>query len=197
MERIIFATKNPKKIVEINEIMKDTGFEIISMQKAGINIDVEETGKTFEENAILKAEAIMKLSGYITLADDSGLEVDYLDKAPGVYSARYMGENTSYDIKNNHIIELLNGIPEEKRTARFVSVIAAAFPNIKTITTRATIEGFIAYKQAGKNGFGYDPIFYVPEYKMTTGQMTMEQKNQISHRGKALRLMKNKLNNMG
>lgn len=196
MERIVFATKNPKKIIEINEIMKDTGFKIISMQEAGINIDVEETGKTFEENAILKAESIMKLSGCITLADDSGLEVDYLDKAPGVYSARYMGENTSYDIKNNHIIELLDGVSEEKRTARFVSVIAAAFPNKETITVRATIEGFIAYKQAGQNGFGYDPIFYVPEYKITTAQMTMEQKNEISHRGKALRLMKNKLNNM-
>ncbi len=194
MEQIIFATKNKNKILEINEIMKDS-FKVISMEDAKINIDIEETGSTFEENAILKATSIMKISGCTVLADDSGLEVDYLNKEPGVHSARYMGENTSYDIKNNHILELLKDVTEEKRTARFVCVIAAALKNGKVITTRATIEGIIAEKPFGTNGFGYDPIFFVPEYKMTTAQMTMEQKNKISHRGKALELMKKKLLN--
>lgn len=196
MTKIIFATKNKGKIKEIKEIMKDTDFEIISLEEAGIDVDVEETGTTFEENAILKAETIMKISGEIVMADDSGLEVDYLDKAPGVYSSRYMGENTSYDVKNNHIIKLLEGVEEKDRTARFVSVIATTFPNGTTITTRGTIEGIIGYKIDGGNGFGYDPIFFVPEFNMTTAQMSMEQKNKISHRGKALRAMKEKLMKM-
>lgn len=193
MTKIIFATKNKGKIKEIKEIMKDTDFEIVSLEEAGINIDVEETGTTFEENALLKAQTIMKVSNEIVLADDSGLEVDYLNKEPGVYSSRYMGEDTPYDIKNNHIIKLLEGVEEKDRTARFVSVIAAAFPNGETITTRGTIEGIIGYKIDGENGFGYDPIFFVPEFNMTTARMSMEQKNKISHRGKALRAMKEKL----
>lgn len=191
--KIIFATKNQGKLKEIKQIMQDTNFEIISMSEAGINIEIEETGTTFEENSIIKATAVMKESGLPALADDSGLEIDYLDKAPGVYSSRYLGEDTSYDIKNNHILELLKDIPKEQRTARFVSVIAAVFPDNTTITTKGTIEGIIGYKQAGENGFGYDPIFFVPEYNMTTAQMSIEQKNEISHRGKALKLMKNKL----
>jgi len=196
MTKIIFATKNKGKIKEIKEIMKDTDFEIVSLEEAGINIDVEETGTTFEENALLKAQTIMKASNEIVLADDSGLEVDYLNKEPGVYSSRYMGEDTPYDIKNNHIIKLLEGVEEKDRTARFVSVIAAAFPNGEAITTRGTIEGIIGYKIDGENGFGYDPIFFVPEFNMTTARMSMEQKNKISHRGKALRAMKEKLLNM-
>jgi len=193
MDKIIFATKNKNKIKEINEIMKDTDFEVISMEEAGIKIDVEETGITFEENAILKSQAIAKISGAIVLSDDSGLEIDYLDKAPGVYSSRFLGEDTPYSFKNNHIIKLLEEVPDEKRTARFVSVIAATLPNGDTFTVRGTIEGVIAYQQAGDNGFGYDPIFFVPEYNMTTAQMSSEQKNAISHRGKALRAMKDKL----
>lgn len=191
--KIIFATKNKGKLKEIKQIMKDTAFEVISMSEAGINIEIEETGTTFEENAIIKATAVMKESGLPALADDSGLEIDYLDKAPGVYSSRYMGEDTPYDIKNNHILELLKDVSKEQRTARFVSVIAAVFPDNTTITTKGTIEGIIGYEQAGENGFGYDPIFLVPEYNMTTAQMSIEQKNEISHRGKALKLMKNKL----
>lgn len=191
--KIIFATKNKGKLKEIKQIMKDTNFEVISMSEAGINIEIEETGTTFEENAIIKATAVMKESGLPALADDSGLEIDYLDKAPGVYSSRYMGEDTPYDIKNNHILELLKDVSKEQRTARFVSVIAAVFPDNTTITTKGTIEGIIGYEQAGENGFGYDPIFLVPEYNMTTAQMSIEQKNEISHRGKALKLMKNKL----
>lgn len=189
---MIFATKNKGKMKEIIEIM--AGMDILSMEEAGIDIDVVEDGETFEENAIKKAVEIMKISGKIALADDSGLEVDYLDKAPGVYSARYMGEKTSYDIKNKKIIELLEGVPEEKRTARFVSVIAAALPSGRKICTKGTIEGIIGYEQKGENGFGYDPIFYVPEYGMTTSEMTIELKNKVSHRGKALELMKLKLN---
>lgn len=193
MEKIIFATKNKGKMNEIKLIMQDMPFNIVSMQDAGIDIDVEETGKTFEENAIIKARAIMEKSGCITLADDSGLEVDYLDKAPGVYSARYMGENTSYDIKNKKIIELLEGIADEKRTARFVSAIAAVFKDGSLITTRAVIEGTIAQEPKGENGFGYDPIFYIPELKKTSAEISIEEKNKISHRGKALKLMKEKL----
>lgn len=191
--KIIFATKNQGKLKEIKQIMQDTNFEIISMCEAGINIEIEETGTTFEENSIIKATAVMKESGLPALADDSGLEIDYLDKAPGVYSSRYMGEDTPYDIKNNRILELLKDVSKDQRTARFVSVIAAVFPDNTTITTKGTIEGIIGYKQAGENGFGYDPIFFVPEYNMTTAQMSIEQKNEISHRGKALKLMKNKL----
>lgn len=193
--KIIFATKNKGKIQKINQIMKDTCFNIISMEKAGIDLDIEETGDTFEQNAILKATAIMNLTNEIVLSDDSGLEVDYLNKEPGVYSSRYMGVDTPYTIKNQHILDLLKDVPDEKRTARFVSVIAAVFPDKKTLTTRAAIEGIIAHKIAGDNGFGYDPIFFVPEFGITTAQMSIEQKNKISHRGKALRLMKDKLLN--
>lgn len=193
MKEIIFATKNKGKIKEIKAILADLNVIVLSMEEAGIDIDVEENGETFEDNAKIKAIEIMKVSGKITLADDSGLEVDYLDKQPGVYSARYMGEATAYDIKNKKIISLLEGVEEKQRTARFVSAIAAAFPDGKVFTTRATIEGIIGYEQKGENGFGYDPIFYVPEYRMTTAEMSPELKNKVSHRGKALQLMKQKL----
>ena len=196
MKKIIFATKNKGKIKEIKEIMADMDVEIVSMEDAGIDIDVVEDGTTFEENALKKATEIMKVSNEIVLADDSGLEVDYLDKKPGVYSARFMGEYTPYEVKNAKILELLEGVEEEKRTARFVSVIAAAFPDGRTYTTRGTIEGIIGYEAKGNNGFGYDPIFYVPELKCTTAELTMEEKNKISHRGKALRMMKEKLKDL-
>lgn len=193
MTKIIFATKNKGKIKEINAIMSDMNIEVISMEEAGINVDVVEDGETFQENAIKKAREIMEISGLITMADDSGLEIDYLDKAPGVYSARYMGEDTPYDIKNSKILDIMKDVPEEKRTARFVSVIATAIPGGKIVTTKGTIEGIIGYEIKGENGFGYDPIFFVPEYGMTTAEMAPEQKNSISHRGKALRLMKDEL----
>ena len=187
---MIFATGNMGKLKEIKDILGDIGEEIISMKEAGIDIDIEENGTTFEENAIIKAKAIMELTGQIVLADDSGLEVDALNKEPGIYSARYMGVDTSYDIKNRNIIERLEGIEGADRSARFVCAIAAAFPDGEVIVTRGTIEGIIAKEPAGTNGFGFDPIVYVPEYGMTTGQMEPEQKNQISHRGKALMEMK-------
>ncbi|MGN1183974.1 MAG: RdgB/HAM1 family non-canonical purine NTP pyrophosphatase, partial [Oliverpabstia sp.] len=152
--------------------------------------DVEENGKTFQENAVIKAREIMKISGEVVLADDSGLEIDYLNKEPGIYSARYMGEDTSYRIKNANLIERLQGVPDEKRTARFVCAIAAAFPDGSVETTEGTIEGRIGYEEKGENGFGYDPIFYVPEFGCTTAELTGEQKNQVSHRGKALEAMK-------
>ena len=163
------------------------------MEEAGINIDVIEDGKTFEENALKKATEIMKVCNEIVLADDSGLEVDYLDKAPGVYSARYMGEDTPYSIKNAKIIELLSKAKGDERSARFVSVIAASFPNGETFTTRGTIEGLIDYEIKGENGFGYDPIFLVPSLNKTTAQLTLEEKNEISHRGKSLKAMKDLL----
>ena len=193
MRKIIFATSNEGKMKEIRMILKDLDYEVVSMKEAGIEVAIEETGTTFEENAIIKAKTIMEITGEIVLADDSGLEVDYLDKAPGVYSARYLGEDTSYDIKNNHILSLLSGVPEEKRSARFVCVIACAWPNGEIKVKRVTIEGNIGHKIAGENGFGYDPIFVVPEYGCTTAELSAEQKNTISHRAKALNAMKEEL----
>lgn len=197
MKRIIFATGNAGKMREIREIMADTGTEILSMKEAGLTADIEENGNTFEENAIIKAKAIAALTDDIVLADDSGLEVDYLNKEPGVYSARYLGEDTSYEIKNQAILDRLAGVPKEKRTARFVCAIAAVMPDGEVLVTRETIEGYIGDKPAGNGGFGYDPIFYVDEYGCSTAELTEEQKNEVSHRGKALRAMKEKLNQYG
>lgn len=190
MKKIIFATGNAGKMKEIREILKDSGYEVMSMKEAGINIEIMEDGTTFEENALIKARAVCEASGEIALADDSGLEVDYLDKAPGVYSARFLGEDTSYDIKNAYILDKLQGVEGEARSARFVCAIAAVFPDGRCETRTAAIEGRIAYEPAGENGFGYDPIFYVPEYGCTTAELTMEQKNEISHRAKALNAVK-------
>lgn len=191
--RIVFATGNAGKIKEIRMIMEDTGMEVVSMKEAGITIDIEENGSTYEENALIKARAVAAYTDDIVLADDSGLEIDYLNKEPGVLSARYMGEDTSYRIKNNNLIERLNGVPEEQRTARFVCAIAAVLPGGRELTTRATIEGRIGYEEKGSHGFGYDPIFYVPQFQKTTAELTEEEKNQVSHRGKALQLMKEEL----
>lgn len=197
MKRIIFATGNAGKMREIREIMADMDVEILSMKEAGITADIVEDGATFEENAVIKAKAIAALTDDIVLADDSGLEVDYLNKEPGVYSARYMGEDTSYDIKNRAILDRLADVPKEKRTARFVCAIAAVLPNKEVLITRETIEGYIGDKPAGANGFGYDPIFYVDEYGCSTAELSEEEKNAISHRGKALRAMKAQLHQYG
>ena len=199
MKRLIFATGNQNKMREIREILADLPVEILSMKQAGIEADIVEDGKTFEENAIIKAKTIMELTGELVLADDSGLEIDYLNKEPGIYSARYMGEDTSYRIKNQttsyrvkniNLIERLTGVPDEKRTARFVCAIAAAFPDGTIKTTEGVIEGRIGYEERGENGFGYDPIFYVPEFGCTTAELSEEQKNVVSHRGKALEKMR-------
>ena len=193
MKRIVFATGNAGKMREIKRILGDLGVEIVSMKEAGIATDAEENGKTYEENALIKARAVAALTGDCVLADGSGLEIDYLNKEPGIYSARYMGEDTSYRIKNANLIERLEGVPDEKRTARFVCAIAAVLPNGKELTVRATIEGRIGYEEKGEGGFGYDPIFYVPELQKTTAELTEDEKNSVSHRGKALRLMKEEL----
>ena len=189
-KRLIFATGNTGKMREIREILGDLGYEILSMKEAGIDVEIEENGKTFEENALIKARAVAACCNDLVLADDSGLEVDYLDKAPGIYSARFAGEDTSYDIKNRILLDRLEGVPDEKRTARFVCAVAAVFPDGTTSVVRETIEGRIAHEISGENGFGYDPIFYVPEYGCTTAEMDPEQKNLLSHRGKALRAMR-------
>ena len=188
--KVIFATSNEGKMKEVRSILEGLDVEVFSMKEAGIFVEVVEDGTTFEENAAIKATAIQKECGEIVLADDSGLEVDYLNKEPGIYSARYMGEDTSYRIKNKSLIDRLEGVEGEDRSARFVCAIAAAFPDGTVEITRGTIEGQIAYEEKGENGFGYDPIFYVPEYGCTTAELTLEQKNEASHRGKALRKMK-------
>ena len=193
MKKIIFATGNKDKMREIREILSDCDVDIQSMKEAGINVDIVEDGKTFEENALIKAKAVAEYTDAIVLADDSGLEIDYLNKEPGVYSARYMGEDTSYDIKNQNLIDRLDGVPKEKRTARFVCAIAAVLPDGENLIARQTMEGYIGWEIEGKNGFGYDPIFCVEKYGCTTAELSEEQKNEISHRGKALRAMKEKL----
>ncbi len=193
IEKIIFATGNRDKMREIRMIMADLGIEIQSLAEAGIHAEVEENGATFEENAVIKAREIMKLTGEIVLADDSGLEVDALNKEPGIYSARYMGRDTSYDVKNQSLMERLEGKTGEERSARFVCAIAAAFPDGRIITTRGTMEGQIGYEQRGENGFGYDPIFYLPDKGCYSAELLSEEKNRRSHRGKALRLMEKEL----
>lgn len=192
-DKIIFATTNEGKMKEIRMILNDLKYDVISLKEAGIQADIIEDGKTFEENAIIKAKAIMEMTGEIVLADDSGLEVDAMDKAPGIYSARFLGEETSYQIKNQYILDKLQNTPQKDRSARFVCVIACAFPNGDIITKRATIEGFIANDIIGENGFGYDPIFWVPEFNCTSAQLSPELKNKISHRGKALQAMKDEI----
>jgi len=191
--KIVFATSNEGKMREIRELLSGLGAEILSMKEAGVRIDIEEDGATFEANALIKARAVWEQTGGIVLADDSGLEVDALNKEPGVYSARYMGEKTSYEIKNWNLIHRLNGVADEKRSARFVCVIAAVLPDGRTLSVRDTMEGRIAYEPAGEEGFGYDPILFLPERGKTSAEITMEEKNKISHRGKALRAMKARL----
>ena len=194
MDKIIFATGNEHKMEEIRMILKDLDVEILSQKEAGITADVVEDGTTFEENALIKAaEMARNMPGYedaVVLADDSGLEIDYLNKEPGIYSARYMGEDTSYDIKNQTLIDRLEGVENDRRTARFVCAIAAVFPDGGKTVVRGTMEGMIGYEIKGENGFGYDPIFYLPEYGCTSAQLAPEKKNELSHRGEGLRKMR-------
>ncbi|MCI7789986.1 MAG: XTP/dITP diphosphatase [Lachnospiraceae bacterium] len=197
IDKIIFATGNEGKMKEVRMILADLQIPVLSMKEAGIATDIDENGTTFEENAVIKAKAVAacaaKNENIVVLSDDSGLEIDYLNKEPGIYSARYMGEDTSYTIKNANLIERLQGVPDEKRTARFVCAIAAAMPDGTSLVTRGTIEGRIGYEERGENGFGYDPIFYLPEYQCYSAELDPEEKNKISHRGKALTLMKEEL----
>ena len=182
--------RSKEDVLQIREILKDLGAEILSMKEAGVDVDIVEDGDTFAANALIKAKAVWEKTGGIVLADDSGLVIDALNGEPGVYSARYMGEKTSYEIKNWNLIHRLDGVPEEKRTARFVCVIAAVLPDGRTLTAEGTMEGMIAHEPAGAGGFGYDPILMLPEYGKTSAEITMDEKNAISHRGKALRAMK-------
>ena len=191
--RIVFATGNEGKMREVRLILADLGMEILSMKEAGANPDIVEDGKTFGENAESKARAVWEQTGGIVLADDSGLVIDWLNGEPGVYSARYMGEDTSYEIKNQALIDRLAGVEGADRSARFVCNIAAVLPDGQVVHTEETMEGRIAEKPAGHEGFGYDPILYLPEFGKTSAEITIEEKNRISHRGKALEAMKVKL----
>ncbi|MCR4702922.1 MAG: XTP/dITP diphosphatase [Saccharofermentans sp.] len=192
--KLILATSNKDKAREIAEILKDTPFVVTTMKDEGYDPDIVEDGKTFEENALIKARIVHALaSGAYVMADDSGLCIDALDGAPGIYSARFCGEDSTYPEKFKKIFEMLKDVPEEKRTAKFVCSIAVVRPDGSEFTVRGEISGILHEKPAGDGGFGYDPIFYVPEFGMTTAQMTKEQKNSISHRGKASRAMAEKL----
>ncbi|HEX3029912.1 MAG TPA: XTP/dITP diphosphatase [Clostridia bacterium] len=193
MKKLIVATRNKGKLKEIKEIMRDFPFEVISMEAVGLNDDIEENGSTFEENAMIKAREVSRLTGEMVMADDSGLEVDYLNGAPGIYSARFAGPGASDKDKNMKLLGLLEGVPFEKRRARFVCAIAVFFPDGRSFVVRGTCEGIIGYEEKGENGFGYDPLFFVPEFNMTSAEMEPDEKHKISHRGKALRLMAEEL----
>ena len=190
MDKIVFATTNAGKIKEIKEILADFDVEVASMKEMNITADIEENGATFEENSLIKARAVSKLTGLPALADDSGLEVDYLNGEPGIYSARYLGRDTDYDYKNNYIIKKLKDAKDEERSARFVCVISLVLPDGREFVKKGVMEGRIGYEIKGENGFGYDPIFYLPEYGKTSAEISAEEKNKISHRGKALSAMK-------
>lgn len=198
--KIIFATGNEGKMREIRAILTDVKADILSMKEAGLSLDIEEDGESFAANALIKARAVAdaltaekRFCGCVVLADDSGLEIDCLNKEPGIHSARYLGEETPFDVKSRDLLKRMEQVPDEQRTARFVCAIAAVFPDGENITTSGTIEGRIGYALKGDNGFGYDPIFYLPEYGRTAAELTDEEKNGISHRSRALALMKEEL----
>ena len=184
-KRLVFATGNQGKVNEFRQMLGDD-YEILSMKDIGVDIDIVEDGKTFEENAVIKAKAVMEETGEMVLADDSGFEVDYLNKEPGIYSARYLGEDTPYSIKNAEILKRCEGVPDEKRDARFVCVIACAYPDGTVDTATGIIEGKLAKEPKGENGFGYDPLFYLPDAGMTFSELIGARKNAVSHRGRAL-----------
>ena len=195
-KKIIFATSNEGKMKEIRMMLEDLDYEIISLKEAGINIDIVEDGNTFEENALIKAKTIMAITNEIVMADDSGLEIDAFDKKPGIHSSRFLGEDTSYDVKNQYILDKLKDVKWDDRTARFVCSIACVFPEGRIITKQGVMEGHIAYKIEGENGFGYDPIFWLQEYNSTSAKLTLVEKNKESHRGKALLALKEELSNV-
>lgn len=193
MEKLIFATSNEHKMKEIREILADARYEILSMAEAGIRVKVDENGTTFEENARLKAQAVYQECHVLVLADDSGLEIDCLGREPGIHSARYLGENTSYQVKNAKLLKRMEGVPAGQRTARFVCAVAAIFPDGRCVTVRETMEGYIGYEAKGENGFGYDPIFYRELGGLSNAQISPQEKKQLSHRGKALRAIKKEI----
>ena len=183
MEKIIFASNNKGKIKEIKTIL---GNNVKSLSDIGLDIDIEETGKTFEENSLIKAREVVKITNKPTIADDSGLEIEYLNGEPGVYSARYLGKNTSYEYKNRVILERMEGVPLDKRIAKFVTVMSLVLTDGREYTRRGELRGYIVDKIVGKNGFAYDPIFYIPEFNKTIAEMSINEKNSISHRAIAL-----------
>ena len=200
--QIIFATGNKGKIREIKEIVKDSDhkdrIEVLSMREADVEAEPDENGADFEDNALIKARAVYNLlqsrpvpedTVRIVMSDDSGLVIDALGGAPGVHSARYMGYDTDYRLRMEHILELMKNIPEEQRSARFVAAVAAVLPDGQSRVVRGAMEGRIGHSIAGENGFGYDPFFYLPQYGMTSAEISPEEKNKISHRGQALRKM--------
>lgn len=193
MEKLIVATKNRGKIEEIKKVLADMPFDVAAMNEVGIDIDVEEDGTTFEENSLKKATQICEISKTIVIADDSGIEVDFLNGAPGIYSARFGGPGATDEDKNKKLLSMLAEVPFEKRTARFVCAIAVAFPDGRSFTVRDTCEGIIAFEGKGNNGFGYDPLFFLEQYDKTMAELDMDVKNKISHRGKALKSMAVKL----
>lgn len=193
MRKLIVATKNKGKMKEIEEILTGLPYEVASMEDVGLSQDIDEYGSTFEENALIKAREIAEITGEMVIADDSGLEVDSLNGAPGIYSARYAGEGASDSDRNDKLLNELKDVPFEKRTARFVCVIAVVFPEGESFTVRGTCEGYIEFEPRGNHGFGYDPLFFMQEYHKTVAEMNSEEKNQISHRGNALRQMLKKL----
>ncbi|MCM1268862.1 MAG: RdgB/HAM1 family non-canonical purine NTP pyrophosphatase [Bacteroidales bacterium] len=204
MNRIIFATGNEGKMREIRAILADVDAKILSMREAGANLEIEENGTSFAENALIKARAVAdalaeqgKFRDCAVLADDSGLEIDALNGEPGIRSARYLGEETPFETKSKDLLRRMEQVPDEERSARFVCAIAAVFPGGEQITTKGVVEGRIGYMLKGDNGFGYDPIFYLPEYGRTAAELTDEEKNRISHRARALALMKEELKKRG
>ncbi len=200
MLKVVAATGNDGKAKEIREILQDLQAEVVTMKEAGLFVEAEENGETFMENAIIKAKAAAKMAAQstewreaIVMADDSGLVIDALNGEPGIYSARYMGCDTSYREKNHNLLGRLDGVADEKRSARFVCAVAAVFPDGRILTAEGVMEGRIGYEERGTNGFGYDPIFYLPEFGCSAAELSPEQKNSVSHRGKALRNMEKQL----
>jgi XTP/dITP diphosphohydrolase len=195
MARLILATTNKGKVTEIKELLKGYDYEVLSLNEAGINTDIEENGKSFEENSLIKAKAVHNLTGGMVAADDSGIEIDFLNGGPGIYSARFLG-NMDYARRNNGIVAFMEGIPDEYRSCRF-RCVASLVTDTCSIAFHGTIEGKIAYKPEGEKGFGYDPIFYLPEYGCTLAELDPEIKNRISHRSRAFSLLASKLKDWG
>ncbi|MCY6484411.1 XTP/dITP diphosphatase [Clostridium aestuarii] len=197
MKKMIVASNNQHKISEIKQILKKFPIEIVSLKEAGIDIDIEENGKTFMENAHIKASEIKKIVGdYMVMADDSGLMVDILEGDPGVYSARYSGEHGNDKKNNEKLLDKLKDVELEKRTAKFVCAIEVIIDNNKKIQVQGEVKGYINYKEMGVDGFGYDPLFYIPEFKKTFAEMSSEEKNSISHRGTALKKLEKKISEL-
>lgn len=184
--RLVIGTNNEGKLKEFRQMFSKIGIDVVSLNQLGIDIDVEEDGETFEENSLKKAKEICNITGQVSIADDSGLMVDFLDGAPGVFSKRYFGEGLSEEQRNHKLLKMLDGVPYEKRNAKFVSVISVVFPDGKVITSRGECDGFILQEPQGDSGFGYDPLFYYPPFDKTYANMTKDEKNSISHRGVAL-----------